>query len=286
MCRAAGRGLAGSPARPERKAVRGGRAVVPGGDRRHALAVAGSGGSRPGCRPAGRAGLPPGTAGIHPPLRPCRQAGPGRVRGPALASRPEPRVERAGTRLARRGLPSGRAGCRLVAQGARWHAPARYAEWKICHGLDWSSPAAGFLPLLRNRVLRGLFHSLPWNWCWWSRAARLLREVWLPPLALRVPHVGLSCTWRETAQASALIYLAASGQQMARREGVRPGVPAAGRARVQGRYNVRTARPGRLGAVPAAPSVRAACYAALGAASVLAPGSPAVSGAGVAGASW
>jgi hypothetical protein len=47
--------------------------VVPGGDLVRALAVAGGGGSRPCCRPAGRAGLPPGTAGIQPPLRPPRQ---------------------------------------------------------------------------------------------------------------------------------------------------------------------------------------------------------------------
>jgi hypothetical protein len=63
--------------------------VVPGGDPVRALAVAGSGGGRPCCRPAGRAGLPPGTAGIHPRLRPPRQVGPDlappRNRGPALA---------------------------------------------------------------------------------------------------------------------------------------------------------------------------------------------------------
>ena len=88
---AAGRGLAGGPALPEGKAGRGGRGVVPGGDLRRALAVAGGGGGRPWCRPAGRAGLPPGTAGIHPPLRPPRQVRPARCRA-GLAPGPEPRA--------------------------------------------------------------------------------------------------------------------------------------------------------------------------------------------------
>jgi hypothetical protein len=61
------------PPLPEGKADRGGRGVVPGGDLVRAHAVAWGSGSQPGCRPAGRAGLPPGTAGIQPPLRPPRQ---------------------------------------------------------------------------------------------------------------------------------------------------------------------------------------------------------------------
>ena len=81
---AAGRGLAGGPALPEGKAGRGGRGV-PGGDRRRGPAVAGGGGGRPWCRPAGRAGLPPGTAGIHPPLRPPRQV----ARRAGLDTRPQ-----------------------------------------------------------------------------------------------------------------------------------------------------------------------------------------------------
>jgi hypothetical protein len=72
---AAGRVREGGPALPEGKAGRGGRGVVPGGDLVRALAVAGGGGSRPGCRPTGQAGLPPRTAGIQPPLRPARCRG-------------------------------------------------------------------------------------------------------------------------------------------------------------------------------------------------------------------
>jgi len=67
----AGRVLAGSPALPEGKAGRAGRRV-PGGDRRRCPA---------GRWPMGRAGLPPGTAGIHPRLRPARQVGPARDGG-------------------------------------------------------------------------------------------------------------------------------------------------------------------------------------------------------------
>jgi hypothetical protein len=74
-------GQEGGPAQPEGKAGRAGHGVVPGGDLVRALAVAGGGGSRPGCQPAGRAGLPPGTAGIQPPLRPPRQVRPARCRG-------------------------------------------------------------------------------------------------------------------------------------------------------------------------------------------------------------
>ena len=48
-------------------------------------AVAGGRGRRPCCRTAGRAGLPPGTAGIHPPLRPPRQVA---RRGAGLDTRP------------------------------------------------------------------------------------------------------------------------------------------------------------------------------------------------------
>jgi len=84
-------GQEGGPALPEGKAGRGGRGVVPGGDLVRVLAVAGGGGGRPGCRPAGRAGLPPGTAGIQPPLRPPRQVGPAR-RGAGLTPGPEPRA--------------------------------------------------------------------------------------------------------------------------------------------------------------------------------------------------
>jgi hypothetical protein len=54
---AAGRGLAVGPALPEGKAGRAGCGVVPGGDLVRAVAVAGGGGSRPGCRhtcPPGR----------------------------------------------------------------------------------------------------------------------------------------------------------------------------------------------------------------------------------------
>jgi hypothetical protein len=107
-------GPAGGPALPEGKAGRAGCGVVPGGDLVRARAVAGGSGSRPGCRPAGRAGLPPGTAGIQPPLRPPRQVaqdggGPGAVRshGPV----------RAGTRFARRGRPLGRKSARRVLRG-------------------------------------------------------------------------------------------------------------------------------------------------------------------------
>ena len=86
---AAGRVAPGGPLLPEGKAGRSGRGVVPGGDPVRALAVAGGSGGRPCCRPAGRAGLPPGTAGIHPRLRPPRQAGPApapaRNCGPVLA---------------------------------------------------------------------------------------------------------------------------------------------------------------------------------------------------------
>ena len=85
---AAGLGLACGPALPEGKAGRGGRRVVPGGDLVRALAVAGGGGGRPWCRPAGRAGLPPGTAGIQPPLRPPRQVRPAARRGGGLDARP------------------------------------------------------------------------------------------------------------------------------------------------------------------------------------------------------
>ena len=81
----------GRPGPAGGKAGRAGRGVVPGGDLVRVLAVAGGGGGRPGCRPAGRAGLPPGTAGIQPPLRPPRQVGPAR-RGAGLTPGPEPRA--------------------------------------------------------------------------------------------------------------------------------------------------------------------------------------------------
>ena len=71
---------------------------------------------------------------------------------------------------------------------------------------------------------------------------RLLQEIWLPPVALRVPRVYLLCTWQQTTQVSALICLAGSGgwpaRRVARGGGRRggkwacPAVPQAGRARV------------------------------------------------------
>ena len=106
----AGRVLVGGPALPEGKAGRAGRGV-PGGDRRRC----------PASRwPMGRAGLPPGTAGIHPRLRPPRQvARPGP--GTDLAPGPEPRAGRAGARLARM---KGRAGRGPgTAKGERWRVP-------------------------------------------------------------------------------------------------------------------------------------------------------------------
>jgi hypothetical protein len=51
---------------------------------------------------------------------------------------------RAGYPPRQEGLPVERAGRPVSRRGARWHAPARYAQRKVCHGLDWSSPAAGF----------------------------------------------------------------------------------------------------------------------------------------------
>ena len=86
-----------SPALPEGKDGRAGRGVVPGGDPVRALAVAGGGGgARPCCRPAGRAGLPPGTAGIHPRLRPPRQvARPWRRSATAGRRWPAPTARRA-----------------------------------------------------------------------------------------------------------------------------------------------------------------------------------------------
>ena len=70
----AGGRRAARPCRRGRPAGAG--AGFPGGDLVRALAVARGSGGRPCCRPAGRAGLPPGTAGIHPRLRPPRQVGP------------------------------------------------------------------------------------------------------------------------------------------------------------------------------------------------------------------
>ena len=75
----------GGPALPEGKAGRAGRGV-PGGDRRRGPAAT-AGGGRP-CWRAGRAGLPPGTAGINPRLCPPRQVGPARC-GAGLESPPE-----------------------------------------------------------------------------------------------------------------------------------------------------------------------------------------------------
>ena len=146
------------PPLPEGKAGRGGRGVVPGGDLVRALAVAGGSGGRPGCRPAGRAGLPPGTAGIHPPLRPPRQVA---RRGGGLGSRPRA-TRRYGPAPARpaggdgpgHGPPPGRVprrghggahrdGARHRRARARRRAAryglarlraARYPAARICHG--------------------------------------------------------------------------------------------------------------------------------------------------------
>jgi hypothetical protein len=85
------------------------------------------------------------------------------------------------------------------------------------------------------------------------------------------------------------MYPPVGGWRAARGDGPRPAALQAGRARVHPGYNVlRTARRGRLGAVPAAPSARAGRYAAVAAASGLVAGSPAASGAEAAGAvaSW
>jgi hypothetical protein len=72
--RAGARGLAGGPALPEGKADRTGRGI-PDGGRRHTPA---------GHWPEGRAGLPPGTAGINPHLCP-----PGQVRPAPGRDRPD-----------------------------------------------------------------------------------------------------------------------------------------------------------------------------------------------------
>ena len=66
---AGARGLAGAPVLPEGKSGRT-RRGIPDGGRRHTPA---------GRWPAGRAGLPPGTAGINPHLSPPGQVGPARL---------------------------------------------------------------------------------------------------------------------------------------------------------------------------------------------------------------
>jgi hypothetical protein len=156
-----GRGLAGGPALPEGKAGRAGRGVVPGGDLVRVLAVAGGGGGRPGCRPAGRAGLPPGTAGIQPPLRPPRQVRPARG---GLDSRPRA-TRRYGPAPARPvgggplgGPPAGR-------------APQGHGGERICHRplpscllvfhpLQKSGFRGLFSPRSRNQVPQGRKHPL------------------------------------------------------------------------------------------------------------------------------
>ena len=97
---------------------------------------------RPYSRPAGRAGLPPGTAGIHPPLRPSRQVarrggGPG-TRPPATR-RYGPVPARPGGDGPRGGPPAGRVqqrghggahheGARHRRVSARFRRAARYGR--------------------------------------------------------------------------------------------------------------------------------------------------------------
>jgi len=176
-------GLAGGPALPEGKAGRGGRGAVPGGDLVRALAVAGSGGGRPWCRPAGRAGLPPGTAGIHPRLRPPRQVGPAR-RGGGLDARPRatgrcwPAPGRPGGADPVRGPAAGRVprgghggahrdGARPRRTRARRASryrlarprAARYSVRRICHRpLPWASR---FSVPLQKSGFWGLFSPAP-----------------------------------------------------------------------------------------------------------------------------
>jgi hypothetical protein len=220
-------GLAGGPALPEGKAGRAGRGVVPGGDLVRDLAVAGGGGSRPGCRPAGRAGLPPGTAGIQPPLRPPRQVVRA-VPGGGLDTRPHRATGRCGpvpAPLRGGGGPGGGSAARQAPQGhggahrdgARHRRPrawyraagrygrarlraARYADWRICHG---PLPCASWFSVhYRNRVSGAFFHPASKEKSWWGRETRLLREVRLPPSAFHVPRAPLPCTWRETTPVS------------------------------------------------------------------------------------
>ena len=157
-------GQDGGPALPEGKAGRGGRGVVPGGDLVRALAVAGGGGGRPGCRPAGRAGLPPGTAGIYPRLCPpgqVRQARRGRAWRPAAARRhrtvpaapaaggPEEGPAAAWARRKRRGgADHPRSGC------CRRAAPC--CGRRVCHGRLVPRAAASALTLHKSGF-RGLF---------------------------------------------------------------------------------------------------------------------------------
>ena len=113
---------------------------------------------------------------------------------------------------------------------------------------------------------------------------RSLQEVRLPPVVLLVPRVYLLCTWRGTAQVSALMYLAGSARRAARREGVTPGGTAGSRAQVHPGDTASTRADGAAGAAcrcrPGRALACAARYAALGAVSALVPGSPAASGAG------
>jgi hypothetical protein len=198
----------GGPVLPEGKAGTTARGV-PGGDRRRGPAVAGSGRGRPCCRSTGRAGLPPGTAGIHPPLRPSRQVRPA-VRARARHPGPDrlsgrtggPREGPAAGRVPRRAHGGAhRAGTRHRRASARRQAArreharlraARYAGRGICHGL--TDPLCRFSAYYRNPVLRAFFHALPGNRCWRGRTARLLQKCKNPRrrppnplLARRVP---------------------------------------------------------------------------------------------------
>lgn len=219
-------GAGGRPGPARGKAGRAGRGVVPGGDLVRARAVAGGGGSRPGCRPAGRAGLPPGTAGIHPPLRPPRQV----RRAPAgLDARPRRTTGRCGPVPAPPGGGGGPGGGPTAGRAPRGHGgahhdgarhrrprawcraadgygrarlrAARYGGWRICHG-----PLAP-LRLLVFRALQksgfgGLFSPGVQRKVLVGQGTRFLRKVGLPPSAFHVPRASPPCTWRETTPVS------------------------------------------------------------------------------------
>jgi len=178
------------PPLPEGKAGRGGRGVVPGGDLVRARAVAGGGGSRPGCRPAGRAGLPPGTAGIHPRLHPFRQVRPARAGGgpgtrPAATGQCGPAPARPGGAGPARGPAAGGyrdggAGARTASVRARVaHAPGAgrrpgtgspgCARRVILVGgsvIGRSLAPPGFPSHYRNRVFRAFFRRRSRKRCW------------------------------------------------------------------------------------------------------------------------
>jgi hypothetical protein len=307
---AAGRGLAGGPALPEGKAGRAGCGVVPGGDLVRAVAVAGGGGSRPWCRPAGRAGLPPGTAGIQPPLRLPRQVRPARHGGgldtrPAATHRSGPVPARPGGDSPARGPPGGRvprrghggahrdgarprrtrARCRAAAARcglARLRA-ARYSGRRICHRP--LPHAFRFSVPLQKSGFRGLFSPAPLKLV-------VVRQKSAVVAGGSFTSGGPSCTSRVPA-----VYLA--GNDAGQRPDVpgreRPTTGAAGRghARREGRRYARRRRGrGCIRCRPGRAVARAARYAALAVASALVPGSPAASGAvaaseaGAAVASW